>query len=87
MRTIYKYKVNLSAKPIYIPQGATLCFVGLSPDDQSVAMWFDIPDIDAPSDARRFVILGTGHPVSSSEKYIGSVIDGTFVWHVFEKGE
>lgn len=35
---------------------------------------------------RKFVVRGTGHPIDMDGlKFLGTVFDSTFVWHVFEK--
>ena len=37
--------------------------------------------------ARRFAIVGTGHEVPQPARFISTVQDGPYVWHVFDLGE
>lgn len=36
---------------------------------------------------RTFVLIGTGHRVPDRSDYIGTVLSGPFVWHLFEVRE
>ena len=41
-----------------------------------------------PSNAtvsKGFVLHGTGHPIGDDEDYVGSSLDGQFVWHLFKR--
>lgn len=46
-------------------------------------LWCLVDEKKARED-RRFVIVGTGHPIPDSYKYIGSCDDGPYVLHAFE---
>jgi hypothetical protein len=39
---------------------------------------------DLPSRPCRFLVAGTGQVIPSDAAYLGTVMDGIFVWHVFE---
>lgn len=85
MKTIWKYNFDITpSKQIrMMPAGARL----LSVADQHglLAMWA-LVDTEAAQVERWFVVAGTGHPLIDipSEGYVGSVIDGPYVWHLFE---
>lgn len=49
----------------------------------SICIWFEC-DTDQEVKSRTFCILGTGHPIPPDGKHVGTVIMGTFVWHVYE---
>lgn len=37
-------------------------------------------------DQRKFIVIGTGYAIDlTSTTYIGTYMDGPFVWHVFEE--
>ncbi len=50
--------------------------------------WF-VVDPDADLLSRRFLLRGTGHPLDleATGRFVGTVLDGPFVWHVFEAPE
>jgi hypothetical protein len=51
-----------------------------------VTLWAIVPN-SAFVEPRRFRILGTGHelPLEIALEHVGSCLDGSFVWHVFEE--
>lgn len=95
MRTIWKFPLAFGPVTQHeVPSGAVPITVGLDPaadrglrpgqvPDPVIAVWFDCPDHEAPTEHRWFTIVGTGHPVPPGE-VLGSVFDGPFVWHVVE---
>lgn len=46
-------------------------------------LWCLVNERNSAQD-RRFVIVGTGHPVPNGCEYIGTCDDGPLVWHAFE---
>jgi hypothetical protein len=40
--------------------------------------------LDAPTEQRRFEIIGTGRNVPDSHEHVKTALDGPFVWHLFE---
>ncbi len=51
-------------------------------------LWYRRPVEDRDMVKRRFVIVGTGHHIDQSARYIGTfqMEDGDFIGHVFEEG-
>jgi len=86
---IYKYLLleTTDIQHIEMPQGAILLHV----DNQAerIYLWA-LVDRERPSELRTIRIVGTGHEVEIEDthhpKHIGSLLmlDGRFVWHVFE---
>ena len=86
-----------------IPEGAETLTVGVDPAGLSprspttnrttrpgLAIWLAV-DPDAPREARRFRVVGTGWeirraPIEVAALYVGSVIDRGFAWHVLDLG-
>lgn len=79
MKRVYKYRIE--DLDVLIPEGAEFCHLGFQGDE--LYIWF-LVDPAKPVKARKFRIHGTGSPISDDRKFIGTVFDGPFVWHVFE---
>ena len=80
MRVIFKYPYN---NEISMPESAEVFYLGYQ--GNVLTMWA-IVDTDSPNVNRRFSLYGTGWPIEDADLgYIGSVFDGPFVWHVFER--
>lgn len=89
MSRVYKY-VDRGAG-IEVPghryDGDLVRLVGIDPASGRVAIWVEHknPDHMTPvHQVREFRIFGTGHDVPHRFEHVGSVIDGQYVWHVFE---
>lgn len=84
MRTIWKYSLPLT-DDVYgfvIPRGGKIVHVAMQ--GIYVAMWVDVYTPNQ-TETRLFVIRGTGHEITHTDAaYIGTAMDGPFVWHVFE---
>jgi hypothetical protein len=82
MKSIWKYQltINDDIQTVHMPAGARVVFV--ADQDEEPTMWAEV-DGSAPTEARRFRIHGTGHPIYGSW-YVGTAICGRFVWHVYE---
>ncbi|EIL4347344.1 hypothetical protein LLL46_003594 [Salmonella enterica subsp. enterica serovar Saintpaul] len=87
MNTIWKYVLEPQIT-LDMPAGATILSVGAQGDD--ICLWARV-DTDAPAEPRRFLVAGTGMPLSESfngARFIGTVqmtLAGvSLVMHVFE---
>jgi hypothetical protein len=89
---IYKYGVPVDDQvhEIELPSGdEPILHVGQQYNDVGRVFfwaWSDTePDELADYEVRRFLVVGTGHPISRGVKrHIGSVQVGPFVWHLLE---
>lgn len=88
MQTIYKYPLQITdLQTLWLPAGAEVLTVQVQRDE--VYLWaivnLDLP----PTDERVFETIGTGGPVVSGgdirRRYIATVQQSPFVWHVFER--
>ena len=91
MKTIWKYKLRIEDRQLVeMPSKANLLSAGLQPHPHGfdVCLWAMV-DTDNPMIRRQVWIVGTGNPIglSPSVKFVGTVIDVPFVWHVFDGGE
>lgn len=83
MRTIWKYPIVVTdLQGLTLPTGALPLHVGRDPAGQ-ICIWMMV-ETEAHRMACDVVIVGTGHPAPGDElSYVGQVVDGPFVWHVF----
>ncbi len=85
MKQIYKYKhvavaINIT---LNIPEDAK--FLSLQMQNSFLCFWF-LVNPENHKKRRYFRIFGTGWDFDDSHlEYIGTVQDGSFVWHVFEE--
>jgi hypothetical protein len=86
-KTIWKFPLSLvDQQVIELRQGAHVLSVGL--DSQSdLCLWAHLDPHEGPLTAK-VRIVGTGRPAEGLERYrfLGSVLQGSFVWHVFVEG-
>jgi hypothetical protein len=83
---VWKFEFDIEDPlTIKMPQGARVLHVDLQ--DGLPCMWA-LVDASEPLVARKFRIIGTGHPIKDIAKltYLTSfqMSDGELVWHVFE---
>ena len=82
MKTVYKYRVD-GATEIRVPVGSKVIHVGMQ--NGAPYIWVEVstnPHLDI--EGRYFEIAGTGWEIEDDAVHIGSVIDGAFVWHIYE---
>lgn len=93
MARIFKYPLELADKQtVEMPKGSEILTAHTQHD--VMTLWALVPDerYDGfPTEQRTIQIIGTGHYVSRRPnqdqellKYIATVFQGPFVWHVFE---
>ena len=86
LKKIFKYQLYThGTEVVLLPEGAEILCV--QNQLETPCIWA-IVDPEAPIEERRFITLGTGHPVPEgiNLKYIGTyqLMGGAFVYHVFE---
>ena len=87
MTTVYKYPLALrdGKQTIAMPSGARVLTVADQRGEPT--LWAQV-DTDSQVCSRAFVVVGTGHPISTrygdSLIYVGTAFCGGFVWHVYE---
>lgn len=88
MMVIYKYPILvIDSQCIELPKGAVILSVGVQNEIQ-VCLWA-VVDPTQGVEYREIVIIGTGNPMTElpanlRRAFIGTVLQGPFVWHVFE---
>lgn len=83
-KTIWKYPISdIGEVTITMHAGSKVVFVAGDPSGVSPAFWAEV-DQSAPIEFRKFQIVGTGHDIPANARHHGSVIQGPFVWHLYE---
>ena len=78
MSVIYKYPID---SRITVRGGSVVHF-GKDPNGV-ICVW--IQHYDHDNNTSEFYIIGTGHEFNDDHIVHGSVIDGSFVWHLVEE--
>lgn len=90
MRTIWKFPLLVTkVTTVEAPRTAKVALVALDPDSGAPAVWLEL-DPEAARIERLFEIQPTGGRVEGDggfpdDIHVGSVVDRTFVWHVYER--
>ena len=83
MRRVFKYPLtNQRDGVLAIHRDAVIRHVHAQGD--AICLWAEIDDQRA-LEMREFVVVGTGHEVSSDLAYVGTAHMPPFVWHVYER--
>ncbi len=86
MITIFKYPLTLSDRQfVAMPIVAEILSVQIQPGS-GICLWVMV-NSESPKTERCFEIFGTGHPITPGieRRFLGTVQEGKFVWHVFER--
>lgn len=83
MKKIWKFPLAIPTTTIQIPySGRILCFqcqFGIP------TVWIELNDGDQLKKTERLHIVPTGMPFDSSWLYVGTALDGQFVWHLYSE--
>ncbi len=81
-RSIFKY--SLTDGVVYMPKDAEILKVGMQ--DGIPCLWAMV-DPHGEREMRYFTALGTGMLIPDDWRYVGTLFDRQYVWHVFETKE
>jgi len=94
VKTIWKFEVPVNdLVQIKVPTNAKFLSVGVQ-KPRHLCFWMLVTPPRSLADEmdwelRGFTVVGTGHPIDESmlakNQFLGTAIDGQFVWHVFGK--
>lgn len=79
MRKVFKYPVSEGIA--IMPAGSK--FVHFAMQNGEFMAWFEV-DEEFPMVQRKIRIFGTGVAIPQFAKHLGTVLDGGFVWHLYE---
>lgn len=83
--TIWKYPLErVDIQRITLPAPARILSAGLDPSGQ-LCVWAMVDSSPNQMLCREIRIFGTGHSIDDSllPDFVGTVLDGPFMWHVF----
>lgn len=85
-RAIWKYNVRVSdnTQILTMPAPARVLHVGCQ-QPGVVAVWAEVTPGSSTEVSRAFHVHGTGHGVRGV--YVGTALDGEFVWHLYAEDE
>lgn len=73
---------------VAMPKGSTIVNVGMQLHGPIMTpmLWVELSAMELMMEMREFVIYGTGHKFIKAyfQKHVGTVMDGQFVWHIYE---
>lgn len=81
---IYKYQLDKTVTVLEMPRGAEILHVGSDPAGHTCVWARFISNNEFILEKRAICIVGTGHEHEADLKYLGTFIQGPFVWHAFE---
>lgn len=83
--TVWKFPLALDAKgraEVKMPAPAAIIDTAFDADG-NLCVWAEVRPSE-PLVTRRLAVVGTGHDIPDNGAHVGSVIDGMFVWHIYE---
>jgi hypothetical protein len=83
MLTIWKFNLDdaQNETTFEAPAPARVMSAGLDPAGRP-SVWVEV-ESDAKKVERTVFLYGTGHPIETNGRFVGSIFDGSFVWHVY----
>lgn len=83
MLTVWKYDVpDEQAFTLNLPVGAVIRHAGTLADVRY--LWVEVDNLEQETRPRRFVIVGTGHPIPEfATEHVDTWQAGPFVWHLY----
>lgn len=86
---IFKYPLQVAPiNLLQLPKESKIIHVAIQMP-AGICLWCEVPRPDDIHDVeeRKIVVYGTGHEIPDSLKveHLGTVMDGPYVWHVYEE--
>lgn len=83
MKTVYKYVVETGRYEVnlQVPGYRKPLHVGLDPAGVP-SLWMEVDTNSVPVPFTIYIV-GTGQEVPQGKQYIGSFVEGPYVWHVY----
>ena len=92
IKRVLKFPLSTSTNTIELQGGSRVVLIALDPASGEPAIWLEVTECAMPQ-TRTFRVYGTGakifpgDPVGGTNQdiHVGSVIQGPYVWHVYER--
>lgn len=75
---IFKYPIKSGS--LFVPKNAE--FLSVQMQRNEITSWWMV-DPEALPEEILISVVGTGHPIRDEGRFLGTVQDGSFVWHIF----
>ena len=84
MKQVFKFPIQITDEQTITGPITQPVSVGIDPTGQH-CVWAEC-DAEGPTVAYVVTVVGTGHPLPVfAGIYLGMVVDGSFVWHIYIK--
>ena len=85
MKTIWKYSLSVDQADgsFSIPKDGKIIYVS-SQTTRMINFWVEL-ESNNQIELRHFIVIGTGHSIPDNSEYVGSIMSGAFVWHLYER--
>lgn len=91
MKTVFKYELDFRYNrdgpiSLRLPHGHVVRHVGHQGCEGVLCLWVEV-DTDLEQREVKFYAYGTGHNMytAANKTFVGTVMQGVFVWHVYEE--
>lgn len=85
MLSIFKFSLPENGTAVQVPKGANFRLFGMQRGIPCV--WFEVDPDKKETETIHLIIYGTGHPIPDKACHLQSVMDGNFVWHLYNLPE
>lgn len=86
MIAVWKFPLNLGLNSVMMPAGSEILSAAIQGEKPGqLCCWARVAP-SAPRELRRILVRGTGSELDefSFARFVATVLDGDYVWHVFE---
>jgi hypothetical protein len=86
VREVWKFAIPKIGEfsELVMPKGAEVVHFGTQVD--GMKLWALVNVREKESEARAFIVVGTGWDAPDHLRYHKTLQDGSYVWHLFERG-
>ena len=83
MQVVQKHRIDLTnTYPIVAPSDALVLQVGID-EDGNPSVWMQV-ETENPTEPYQIFAIGTGVPIpDNATRFLGSIVDSRFVYHIF----
>ena len=83
MQVVYKYPLRLDdVVELKLPSCSRILHIHAQHD--GIYVWVLVNPHNKTTEIKRLRVAGTGHPIEGNWRYLATVHERAFVWHVFE---
>ena len=87
MQTVYKYPIQELREIVELELPSCSRILHVYPQRYGICVWALVNPHNKTTEIHRLRIAGTGHPIEGNWRYLTSIHESVFVWHIFEEEE